>query len=277
MICTLFLSVWGALHADQQTTVQVQKNLIIEQTSVQKQKYQKTGIFYQILKDDKICGYLFGTLHTGISDIHGQKRKEQLAPFLKDCKKIYFEVDVMFRQDSMEGVIGQLFQDRPEIKYEFFETASFQRAFLSSLYWSGASLQLMPWHSYWLMQQFSESIEDLNEYWALCAQWKDQWVSKTESDEAVNKNSEKILSEWVTIEQNYQEHDSVELFTDLENQYLFMKERNHSWMKILLNNQKSDDCYCIIVGAGHLPGDDGLVALFEKNGYQCKQVLGADQ
>ncbi len=273
MISTLFLSLWGALHAHQQTTAQLSKNLTIEQTSVQQQKYQKTGIFYQIIKDGQICGYLFGTLHAGISDTHCQKRKAEIAPFIKQCKKIYFEVDVTFAQDSMEGVICQLLQDRSEIKYECFETAAFQRAYLSSLYWSGSSLQLTPWHSYWLMQQFPEDIEAFNEYWARSVQWKNRLISEVESDDAVNKNSEKVLSEWVTIEQNYQEHDIVESFSDFESQYLFMKERNHTWMHRMLKNQKSDDLYCIIVGAGHLPGDDGLVALFEKNGYQCKRLL----
>lgn len=55
-----------------------------------------------------------------------------------------------------------------------------------------------------------------------------------------------------------------------------MKERNHAWMDIMLKNQKTDSLYCIIVGVGHLPGDDGLIALFENNGYQCKQLLGGE-
>ncbi len=270
IIVSLILSFLGALNAHEQVSVQSR-----EQTHVldQQQKYQKTGIFYQIIKDGQVCGYLFGTLHAGIADTHCQKRKAEIAPFIKDCKKVYFEVDVTFAQDSMEGVICQLLQDRLDVTYEYFETAAFQRAYLSSLYWSGTSLQLTPWHSYQWMQQCPEHIEALNEYWACSAQWKNRWISEAESDEAVNKNSEKVLSEWTKIEHNYQEHNMIEPFSDFENKYLFMKERNHTWMEHVLRNQKSDDMYCIIVGAGHLPGDEGLIALFEKYGYQCKRLL----
>lgn len=50
-----------------------------------------------------------------------------------------------------------------------------------------------------------------------------------------------------------------------------LKDRNVSWIKILPELMKSGSQF-IAVGAGHLPGSDGLIALLRKEGYNVTPV-----
>jgi uncharacterized protein len=50
-----------------------------------------------------------------------------------------------------------------------------------------------------------------------------------------------------------------------------LKDRNANWMKVLPELMKSGSQF-IAVGAGHLPGPDGLLALLKKQGYTLTPV-----
>ena len=51
----------------------------------------------------------------------------------------------------------------------------------------------------------------------------------------------------------------------------FIVQRNKKWMKKIRPFFKKTDDYMIIVGAGHMVGDEGLVALLKKKGYRVEQ------
>lgn len=50
-----------------------------------------------------------------------------------------------------------------------------------------------------------------------------------------------------------------------------LKDRNQKWLKILPDLMKSGSQF-IAVGAGHLPGSDGLISLLKKEGYTVTPV-----
>ncbi len=53
---------------------------------------------------------------------------------------------------------------------------------------------------------------------------------------------------------------------------ILIKERNARWMKTLEEVLQSGKTSMIIVGAGHLPGKDGLVSLLRARGYSVEQL-----
>ncbi len=53
---------------------------------------------------------------------------------------------------------------------------------------------------------------------------------------------------------------------------VLIKERNERWMKTLNGIMQSGTTSMVVVGAGHLPGEDGLVALLRAKGYAVEQL-----
>ncbi len=49
-------------------------------------------------------------------------------------------------------------------------------------------------------------------------------------------------------------------------------QRNHNWLDKIVQYAKGTDDYLVIVGAGHLAGDEGLVNLLNNKGYDIEQV-----
>lgn len=51
-------------------------------------------------------------------------------------------------------------------------------------------------------------------------------------------------------------------------------ERNHNWFPHLISFFESDEVEFVLVGALHLPGNDGVLALLEAQGYTVEKVKG---
>ncbi|MFW7379045.1 MAG: TraB/GumN family protein [Oligoflexus sp.] len=57
-----------------------------------------------------------------------------------------------------------------------------------------------------------------------------------------------------------------------EDRRILLHERNHRWMKIFESLTAGRSSF-IAVGAGHIPGEDGLVTLLRKAGYQVRPAF----
>jgi uncharacterized protein len=53
---------------------------------------------------------------------------------------------------------------------------------------------------------------------------------------------------------------------------ILIRDRNLKWMKTLNEVMQSGVTSMVIVGAGHLPGNDGLIALLQQSGYTVEQL-----
>ena len=53
---------------------------------------------------------------------------------------------------------------------------------------------------------------------------------------------------------------------------LFLVRRNHHWMQQIESFLAEDKNYLIIVGAGHLAGEEGLIRLLEQRGFTLRQL-----
>ena len=62
-------------------------------------------------------------------------------------------------------------------------------------------------------------------------------------------------------------------FEDYPEQYeRFITARNKAWVKKMSEIMKKDETYMLVVGAGHLPGEDGVVNLLRKKGFTVEQL-----
>ena len=52
----------------------------------------------------------------------------------------------------------------------------------------------------------------------------------------------------------------------------FITARNKAWVKQLTKMIKDDETYMVVVGAGHLPGDEGVINLLKKKGFAIEQL-----
>lgn len=80
--------------------------------------------------------------------------------------------------------------------------------------------------------------------------------------------------------QYYKEENLIKLqenlidtnWMNIEQQEIMLKNRNHAWMKQIPEKLKDSKTF-IAVGAGHLPGEDGMIALLRKAGYTVRPVM----
>ncbi len=52
----------------------------------------------------------------------------------------------------------------------------------------------------------------------------------------------------------------------------FIVDRNRNWILQIESFLKADKNYMVVVGAGHLPGKDGLIQVLKKKGYSVRQL-----
>jgi hypothetical protein len=57
-----------------------------------------------------------------------------------------------------------------------------------------------------------------------------------------------------------------------ELQQALIKRRNQNWTKWIEQRMTSPGSVLIAVGAGHLAGEDSVIAMLKKGGYQVRQL-----
>lgn len=250
--------------------------------------------------------YLFGTIHMICAD--DAVLSEKMKKVIKDCDEVYFEVD-MDNLFEMMGAMGKMKMlgdttlrdllsesDYKKVK-NYFESKgtmlpfSMMETFKPMLAASTLEQGEMPCDNTAAMEQVimeeakkqQKKISGL-ETMAYQAGVLDsipyklqalQLVSYIDSADSGN-NSDKMMQELFDayrqqdlkkLEQLMVESDaSMSAFTDI-----MLYHRNQNWVRKLktLLPQKS---LLIAVGAGHLPGEKGVISLLRKEGYTVTPV-----
>lgn len=87
----------------------------------------------------------------------------------------------------------------------------------------------------------------------------------------LNAQLEQIVSAWKTGDLGEMDslNDSLREYPTLYETLLV--ERNHAWLRVMEDYRKEKGDLLVIVGAGHMPGKDGLIALLKERGYRVSQ------
>ncbi len=84
---------------------------------------------------------------------------------------------------------------------------------------------------------------------------------------------DKILTAWSTGDMKLLESTILKSFEEYPEVYnVLIRQRNKNWIPKIESFLKQKDNYMVIVGAAHLAGSDGLVALMKKKGYHIDQL-----
>lgn len=108
-------------------------------------------------------------------------------------------------------------------------------------------------------------------------------LSNTDPDSFVNHSLNEIkllepqvndlITAWETGDMATLEKLMKESFNEYPDLYrTFVTDRNKDWAVKLSKMIKKDETYMVVVGAGHLPGELGLLKLMENNGFTIEQL-----
>ena len=246
--------------------------------------------------------YLFGTFHLICKDdIHFSL---QLKEAVKLAKEMYMEMDMDDPATMMSGLLlmnmkgdstlKTLFTEAEYKKVEQFFKDSlhtpigmFQKIkpyFLMALLYpkmlpcktmSGVEQELMA-----LAKENKKEIKGL-ETMAFQAAVFDSIPYKQQAKELLKSIDsldayKKYFDTMVTIYKNQQLKQMQELFTKSEfgmeeNQDILLDKRNKNWVIQLKAIMKKESVF-VAVGAGHLVGEMGLIALLRKEGYKVRPI-----
>lgn len=137
------------------------------------------------------------------------------------------------------------------------------------------------WHFYQRAKDLNKTViglETLDEQLALfesmMAGDRDAFVRQSLEDFAsIEEELSAIIASWNRGDLTGLEEALLENLRNYPNVHrILIRERNARWMKTLEEVLQSGKTSMIIVGAGHLPGKDGLVSLLRARGYSIEQL-----
>ena len=106
--------------------------------------------------------------------------------------------------------------------------------------------------------------------------WPDQEMLLLETFDEIDyyeSMSQTMVDSWRTGNTTTIEETALGPFEEYPHLYTkFVSERNENWLPQIEGFLEEGDDYLVIVGAGHLVGPDGLVALLQSEGYSIEQV-----
>ncbi|WP_372793941.1 TraB/GumN family protein [Pontiella sp.] len=83
----------------------------------------------------------------------------------------------------------------------------------------------------------------------------------------------RLLEAWETGDLQALETIINRCFIDYPKQYkTFITDRNKAWVRQLDDMLNSGETHMVVVGAGHLPGEEGVINLLKKQGFSVEQL-----
>jgi uncharacterized protein YbaP (TraB family) len=109
---------------------------------------------------------------------------------------------------------------------------------------------------------------------SLARQNPDDFINRALKDLALlGSEIEELLTAWETGDLKTLDALMKESFADYPDLYeKFVTDRNRNWAKQLSKMIKDDQVYMVVVGAGHLPGDEGVINLLNQKGFSVEQL-----
>lgn len=89
----------------------------------------------------------------------------------------------------------------------------------------------------------------------------------------IEEDLQKLLTAWETGDVQTMENLILKSFQDYPEQFQrFIVERNKAWVQKIGQMTARDQTPMIVVGAAHLPGDEGVINLLRKQGFTIEQL-----
>lgn len=234
-----------------------------------------TKTIYKLYKNDLFIGYIMGTFHSQLNPQNYVDLQEKLKPYLDKCIDIFLECDLPHYTTlpfGYEKAILHYLDQHKDKKLHALEALTFQQAMLNNSVWIGSFIRMLPWASYTRLQQYPKCmlfvaqfihpfIKIYNHFYNIFtnqAHTKAFTLWRSQQQEAV-----------IAMYQKFEKGNAPSMPSD-DAQHVFMHERNTAWIKKIENHLNATNGPTLFaVGAAHLPNEDGLVKLLQKEGFVC--------
>ncbi|WP_100065236.1 TraB/GumN family protein [Miniphocaeibacter massiliensis] len=295
------LAIVGCSKDNKKETTAKDTTVTTESTNAEKEQLNVKWPYYEIKKDGAVKGHIIGTIHMG---------KEEMYPFpqemldaLNNSKYFVTEVKMaeMSSPESQEIMLNAMKGDKPltdemdeDTKKKYLEVLkdygvgeemvkTFNRFGVSQTLTAKTTDPTAALFGVDMQLTSANKVENIG---LETIQFQFDTLSKLADDpsdikEWVNNipTKEKAIEDFNSLLQNYIDGNILGKYEtpkslDVSQEYYdaLLTNRNKNWIEQLPKYLESENNSFIAVGAGHLPGDNGVLKLLEEKGYETNLI-----
>lgn len=219
---------------------------------------------------------LLGSIHYQIGIAKYDELKHNLTPELLAADQIFIECPLPHYtslQFGYERAVLEILEEHKQTnKLKYFESYQFQQAMLRGSVWVGKNIKMLPWHSYKKLQKNPTLYIILSKIAARFCQIYNVIYNLCTGNAhtlAVQKRQKETQQILLNIIKNFQNNIATEL-DQFSSDLCLIPERNATMSNIIEHHYKENKNTIFIVGAGHLPGKNGIVQLLKNKGLNLE-------
>ena len=223
------------------------------------------SVFYKITTKKGVTGYILGSMHEDLGKTFCKKAKKLLKKYVDESYDFFFEsaaAGAYCEFDKyvygVESSIAFLLQGRQDCHLHSLDTNWKLVEEKGRAFAKGAQL-------------YSDDSSQMKD----CLKVKKKVTSFIIKNykKGILANDEKIESCLSSLKLSKESRSFMEQKgSEGKGEFvLFIEERNKEWVK-KLNEHKLDKPFFIICGAGHLPGEKGMITLLKQEGFVVEPV-----
>jgi len=260
---------------------------------------QNTNILYAVQKDGYKTSFLFGTLHAIPED--KIFLRDTLIGALYQCDELVLEADVFNANPADVLKYGQLPNDGTldtalsQADYALLDSAlnatmgmglpvfkQFKPFMIDAMLMAGALPKgAEPWES--ILTEYVTSYQKPISYLETIAQQLcffdsipvrlqlAQTLAYLREEGGMQAEYQKLLGLYLSGDVDALNTYMTEGIDDPRYLYFLLEKRNRAWIPQLMDGMKTKSLF-IAVGAGHLPGETGVIELLKKEGFRITKL-----
>ncbi|QQK08152.1 TraB/GumN family protein [Miniphocaeibacter halophilus] len=302
LILTLFTLIACSNNNSKKETEKTRE--VVTTENEEKESLDVAWPFYEIKKDGQVKGHMLGTIHIAKEEMY--PFPNEIVESLKESENFITEVLMtdLQEEETQDVLMEKITSGEPlintlneETKTEFLKTIEsygLKEENIASLNRFGISqitdgLVYAPMAAFGVDIQLSSlsaknenqkniGLETTEDQYEVLPKLYDQpadsneWAKSILPYEENKKMTEELLQSYIdgNILEKYVDANSLEVTEEEYN--LLLVNRNLNWIKQLPQYLERENQSFIAVGAGHFPGEKGLIKLLEEEGYEVNLI-----
>ena len=233
---------------------------------------------HKIYKNDVFFGYLLGSIHRHINPTDFDGLQKKLKVLIDSVDSVFIECALPHYTTLQYGTERAILANLEEFKaaqtLHFFESLLFQQAMLNSSVWFGLRIVRLPWFNYSFLNRAPRLLLMCSKITQLALRVYNTFYNAFTANShsaAVQRFAVEQHAVLVKIIENYNQGNIQEL-NEFDAKGALLKPRNLNKLNLILHNISMGKKSLYVVGAGHLPGESGLVKLLEREGYSLEPL-----
>lgn len=240
--------------------------------------YESQNISRNIVvkKNNKIVGYIKGSVHFGFKEEELDKDKSHIESIIHDVSNVFFETNSGHWSAMSYGLERVAFEgiekEKRAIDVKYLESLDSQIALVHSLFLYGENIYYVPYGKLFLTYPWMANIlNTLNSLIVLPGNLVYQnIINSSFSDVRAQENSkfmEDLRNDFFNNKTGFADSKIIEQFRIVERDKLiydkFIKE---------IKAPSEDNKFLIIIGVFHLSANDGLLSHFKNDGFVLEEL-----